>query len=443
MNLTFHEDAGFRSWGRVVRRPQSVARPAFMGDTLAWAATDKGPRLAVGLARSYGDSGLWSDGRLIATPLLDRVIAFDPVKGVLRAQAGLSLADLLRLVVPHGWFVPVTPGTRRVTLGGAVANDVHGKNHTRAGTFGRWVDGLTLLRSDRGVIEIGPDRDPELFKATVGGLGLTGVILDVTIRLAPIKSAYLDVETFPMGSLDDFFALNRESLERSEQTVAWIDCTRRGARIGEGVYTRADWSASGALTPHDTRAKVVPIDAPGFAINPVSLTVFNRLYRAAQLMKPRSGTAHYSSFFHPLDALEEWNRLYGAAGFYQYQCVVPGPGGPEALKDLLSAIARSTDGSPLVVLKTFGDLPSPGLMSFPRAGYTLALDFRNRGKPTLDLLGRLDAVVRSVGGALYPAKDGRLPRGMLDLGFPEFERFLHHRDPACGSDFLTRMERSA
>jgi FAD/FMN-containing dehydrogenase len=441
VSLRFHGETGVTSWGRVIRRPQTVARPAFVSELTAWAREDKGPRLAIGLGRSYGDSGLHSDGRMIATPALDRLIAFDPVTGLLTAQAGLSLADLLKVVVPRGWFVPVTPGTRRVTLGGAVANDVHGKNHTRAGTFGRHVRALTLLRSDRGVIQIGPDQEPELFAATVGGLGLTGIILDVTLQLTPIASSDLDVETLPLGNLDDFFAVNADSLARFEQAVAWIDCTQRGSRVGLGVYTRANWAKDGELRAHGDKVRAIPVEAPGFLINPLSLSVFNTAYRTAQLLKPRRSRAHYSGFFHPLDALEDWNRLYGPAGFYQYQCVVPPQGGQAALRELLSIIGRSGDGSALVVLKTFGDLVSPGLMSFPRPGYTLALDFRNRGEPTLRLLAALDEVVRAAGGALYPAKDGRLPRAMLDLGFPQFDRFLGFRDPACGSDFLTRMER--
>ena len=441
MTLAFHGETGVTSWGRVIRRPQTVARPPFASDLLAWAGTDKGPRLAVGLGRSYGDTGLYSDGRMIMAQGLDRLISFDPVSGLLRAQAGLSLAELLKVVVPRGWFVPVTPGTRRVTLGGAVANDVHGKNHTRAGTFGRHVRALTLLRSDRGVVEIGPDRESDLFAATVGGLGLTGIILDITLQLTPIASANLDVETFPLGNLDDFFALNADSLEKCEQAVAWIDCTQRGAKVGLGVYTRANWASDGDLRPHGDKVRAIPIEAPGFAINPLSLALFNTAYRTAQLLKPRRGKAHYAGFFHPLDALEDWNKLYGPTGFYQYQCVVPARDGQAAMQELLSIIGRSGDGSALVVLKTFGDLASPGMMSFPRPGYTLALDFRNRGEPTLRLLAALDAVVRAAGGALYPAKDGRLPRAMLDQGFPRFDRFLGFRDPACGSDFLTRMER--
>ncbi len=443
MSLAFRARSDVTSWGRVIRRPQTVAEPAFSSDLTAWAAADTGPRLAAGLLRSYGDTNLFSDGRMILTPALDRMITFDPATGVLRAQAGLSLDEILKVFAPRGWFVPVTPGTRRVTLGGAVANDVHGKNHTRAGTFGRYVQALTLLRSDRGILELSRDKEPGLFAATVGGLGLTGIILDVTLKLVAITSTSLDVETFPLSDLDDFFALNAESLALCEQAVAWVDCTQRGAKAGMGVYTRANWSTDGELTAHVSSAKKIPVETPGFLINPLSLAAFNTAYRTAQLLKPRRMQAHYSSFFHPLDSIEEWNKLYGSAGFYQYQLVVPFAQGREALSEILEIIGRSGDGSALLVLKTFGDLPPEGLLSFPRPGYTLALDFKNRGQPMLDLLARLDSVVREAGGALYPAKDGRLPKAMFEAGYPNFERFLTFRDPACGSDFLTRMSTDA
>lgn len=413
--------------------------PAFVSDLLAWAAADQGSRLAAGLQRSYGDSGLFSTGRLILTPGLDRVLSFDTASGIIRAQAGLSLDALLRLVVPHGWFVAVTPGTRWVTLGGAVANDVHGKNHTRAGTFGCHVKSLTLLRSFAPPVEIGPDDSDGLFGATIGGLGLTGIILDVTLQLAPIRSAYLDAEIFPLADLAEFFDLNARSLESHEHTVAWIDCTRSGADIGRGVYTRANWAESGGLTPHPAKSRRVPIEAPGFTLNRTSLRLFNQVYRALQLRKPARSRMHYGDFFHPLDSLAEWNKLYGPAGFYQYQCVVPGPAGPAALREMLAAIGRSGEGSALIVLKRFGDRASPGLLSFPRPGFTLALDFKNRGAETLALLARLDTITRTAGGALYPAKDGRVPRAMFEFSFPKLQQFLRFRDPACGSDFMTRM----
>ncbi len=440
MTLVFQPRDDVLSWGRAHRGRQSLGRPADASELRAWAAVDKGPRLARGLGRSYGDSGLHAEGRLIDMTGLDRFRSFDAKTGLLRAQAGLSLDTLLKVTAPQGWFVPVTPGTRHVTLGGAVAHDVHGKNHSWAGTFGRHVRALSLLRSDRGLIEITPQSDPELFAATVGGMGLTGLIVEVTLQLTAIASTDLVVETLPLGGLDDFFALNLQSLERFEQTVAWIDCAQRGSKLGLGVYTRANWATDGGCVAQgDRRGPSLPFEAPSFALNRVSLSLFNQAYRAVQLARPRRARLAYGDVFYPLDAVQNWNRLYGRSGFYQYQSVVPHQGGREALADMLRIIGRSGEGSPLVVLKSFGTLASPGMLSFPRPGYTLALDFRNRGQATQALLARLDAVVRAAKGALYPAKDGRMPRDMFALSFPQAQRFLTYRDPACGSDFLTRM----
>ncbi len=440
VTLRFVETGDHLTWGRVERRVQRVARPWFAQDL---ADLDGGPRLAVGLRRSYGDSALFSSGRLLDMTGLDHAIAFDRRTGLFTAEAGLSIDALLRIVVPHGWFVPVTPGTRQVTLGGALANDVHGKNHHRAGTFGRHVRAFTLLRSDRGEVLVTPQSEPELFAATIGGLGLTGIVRELTLQLSPIGSSQLDVETLPMGRLSDFFALDADSADRFEHTVAWVDCTRGGDRLGLGFYARANWAAEGPLQAHGPPRLTVPMQTPGFLINRLSLTAFNRLYRARQLAGPRRRGQPYSAVFHPLDGIAGWNRLYGGAGFYQHQSVVPRADADAALTEMLRIIARSGEGSALVVLKAFGDLESPGLLSFPRPGYTLALDFRNKGPATLALMDRLDAVVRAAGGALYPAKDGRMSPAMFRFGYPQLDRFLKSRDPACGSDFLTRMETAA
>jgi L-gulonolactone oxidase len=423
----------------VARAPQRVAHPRFTPEALTDAA-QAGDRLAIGLRRSYGDTCRFGRGRLVDMSGLNRFIAFDPATGLIRAEAGLSLDALLRVSVPRGWFVPVTPGTRFVTLGGALANDVHGKNHHRMGTFGRHVRRFSLLRSDRCVVEVTPQTEPDLFGATIGGLGLTGIVLDLDLQLTPIASSNLDTESVPMGGLADYFALDADSGDRFEHTVAWIDCTRTGARAGMGVYSRANWAASGPLEPHPTRQIALPAFAPGAPFTGLTVGAFNRFYRALQLYPPLRKPLPYAKVFHILDAIGGWNRLYGRAGFYQHQCVVPPAVALEALKAMLGQIAASGEGSALVVLKSFGALASPGWMSFPRPGHTLAIDFQNRGPSTLALMARLDAVVREAGGALYPAKDGRMSREMLDLGYPRLPDLLALRDPACGSDFLDRME---
>jgi FAD/FMN-containing dehydrogenase len=438
----FLERADILSWGRVIRRPQRVARPSFR-DELPGLISDPEwkSKLAIGLRRSYGDSCLNSAGALLDATSLDRVIAFDPHSGRLQAEAGISLSDLLRLVVPHGWFLPTTPGTRFVTLGGAVANDVHGKNHHGAGTFGASVTGLGLMRSDGRRLKLTPELEPELFCATIGGLGLTGVIEWVEFQLAPIRSANLDVEIVPYGSLDDFWSVAEESVGRFEHTVAWIDCLSRGASAGRGVFNRANWAEDGQLHVHDDRTfRSLPFEFPSFALNRSSVGGFNEFYYRLHRLKQGKVRQHYSTFFYPLDAIHNWNRLYGSLGMLQYQCAIPWGNERACMRALLDEIARSGQASFLAVIKTFGDRPSPGMLSFPRPGATLALDFPNRGPETLAVMGRLDDIVREAGGALYPAKDGRIPADMFKLAYPGWEAFAAHKDPQMSSDFWRRME---
>jgi FAD/FMN-containing dehydrogenase len=437
----FLERDDILSWGRVVRQPQHVARPSFL-DELPSLVAEAGwnSKLAVGLRRSYGDSCLNSAGALLDATSLNRVMVFDPKSGRLQAEAGLSLSDLLRLVVPQGWFLPTTPGTRFVTLGGAVANDVHGKNHHGAGTFGASVVGLGLLRSDGRRMKLTPKIEPELFGATIGGLGLTGVIEWVEFQLGPIRSASLDVEIVPYGSLDEFWSVAEDSVSRFEHTVAWIDCLSTGASAGRGIFTRANWAEDGQLYAHDDRNfKSLPFDFPSFALNGLSVAAFNELYYRVHRRKQGKVRQHYSAFFYPLDAIHNWNRLYGSRGMLQYQCAIPWGHERACMRALLNEIARSGQASFLAVLKTFGDRQSPGMLSFPRPGATLALDFPNRGPETLAVMSRLDDIVREAGGALYPAKDGRMPADMFKFAYPRWEEFASHKDPQMSSDFWRRV----
>jgi len=437
--VDYHPRQEYWSWGRVQRPQHRVARPAFRDELPPLLSdTAETPLLAVGCRRSYGDTCLNGDGRLIDMTSLDRIIAFDRATGVLRAEAGLSLDALLRLTVPLGWFAPVVPGTRHVTLGGAVANDVHGKNHHVAGSFGCHIRRLALRRTDGACYDIGPDGGP-LFAATVGGLGLTGVIEWIELQLAPIRSAEVEGEDVVFARLEDFFALARES-EAWPFTVAWVDCAAPAERRGRGIFSRARWAEHGPLTPHGGAGLPVPIEAPGFLLNRHSLHGFNALYLA--LGRRRAGRLrrqHYAPFFFPLDRLSHWNRLYGRRGMFQYQCVVPMTEGASAVGEILDAIAVAGDGSFLAVLKTFGAIPSPGMLSFPREGVTLALDFPNRGASTEALLARLDAIVQAAGGRLYPAKDGRMPTAMFRAGYPAWTRLAELIDPGIRSDFWRRV----
>lgn len=432
-----------RSWGRTPIGETAAAYPRFLDEIprLLTAATADGMScLAVGFGRSYGDSGLNLGQATISMVNLDRSIAFDPASGVLRAEAGMSLGSVIKLATPHGWFLPTTPGTRFVTLGGAVANDVHGKNHHRAGTFGCCIRRLALLRSDQGLVEIGPHDHPDLFKATIGGLGLTGIILWIEIQLVRIESTYLCSERIPFTTLAEFEALARESEALFEHTVAWVDCATASPKRVRGIYTRSNWSSDRRFDLHDDQTRLsLPIDLPGFALNPITLRAFNELYFHRQAAHPRRSSEHYTTTFYPLDAVGGWNRLYGARGFFQHQCVTPAEAGIEPIGEMLAAIAAAGEGSFLAVLKGFGSKASPGLMSFPQPGFTLALDFSNRGEQTRELLKRLDDIVSAAGGRLYPAKDGRMPSEIFSRGYPNLNRFKQALDPALSSSFWRRL----
>lgn len=443
----FHSRYDVHSWGRTLRATHFVAEPSFLDDlheVLREARSCNTPFLATGLQRSYGDSSLNANGGLIDMTGLDRLIDFDMDKGVLTAQAGTSLQKVIEFALPRGYFLPVTPGTSNVSLGGAVANDVHGKNHHSAGTFGRWVLELGLLRSDGTHHVLRPGTDSDLFSATLGGLGLTGVITHVTLQLRKISSAYMDVEQVKFNNIDGYFDLCAESENRFEYTVAWVDCLARGDSLGRGLLSRATHSTKGGLdAERGSFTPGMPFDAPAFTLNRYSIAAFNAIYfrKGAKA----AGVSHqpYDRFFYPLDRIRNWNRLYGKNGMYQYQSVVPPGAAREATRAMLSRISESGQGSFLVVLKNFGSISSPGFMSFPMEGTTLALDFPNRGRKTHRLLSDLDEIVHSAGGRLYPAKDGRLSRRMLEAGYPALEEFRSHVDPGMESSFWQRiMEKS-
>jgi len=402
--------------------------------------TSAAPWLPYGMGRSYGDVVLNAGGCLIDTKRLDRFISFDRENGVLEAESGVTLEDIIRLVLPHGWFLPTTPGTKFVTLAGAVANDVHGKNHHRVGTFGCWVRSLELARSDGRVQECSLDKNTELFRATIGGLGLTGLITKIKLQLARVPGAYLDSEEVPFSNLDEFFALAQQSdAETWEHTVAWMDCVGRSA--GRGIFMRANWSDKGGYDPRLDGLKVtVPMELPSFLLNSVTIKMFNELFYRVKSLRAGRTLQHYDPCFYPLDSIRRWNLLYGKRGFYQYQCVIPKAVQREAMAELLKIISVSGLASFLVVIKVFGDnKPSPGYLSFPMPGTNLALDFPNRGEVVHKLFERMDKVVAEAKGRIYPAKDGRMPAQMFRDGYPEWPRLAALKDPRVHSDLWSRV----
>jgi FAD/FMN-containing dehydrogenase len=437
-----------QSWGRYPRvRPRAVV-PVYWRDELPDLAALDAPVLPYAYGRSYGDSCLNEDGIMLDVSHLNRFLAFDEQKGILRCEAGVTLADILTLIVPRGWFLPVTPGTKFVSVGGAIANDVHGKNHHRAGTFGCHVTRFELLRSNGERLLCSPDENVELFRATIGGLGLTGLILWAEFRLKPVHNPFILMERIRYRSLAEFMALSNDSDQDFEYTVAWVDCLASGQQLGRGLFMRGnhaeplgselrEWQGDGSRSPRLS----VPVDMPSFVLNTLSMKAFNAVYYRAQHNDRVRKLVPYEPFFYPLDAVQHWNRMYGKRGFLQYQCVVPLDDGYEVMKALLETISRSGEGSFLTVLKKFGDVPSPGMLSFPRPGLTLALDFPYHGQKTLTLFERLDQLVRESGGAVYPAKDAHMTAESFQAYYPQWKEFARYIDPHCSSSFWRRVTR--
>jgi FAD/FMN-containing dehydrogenase len=440
-----NENSAVLSWGRVHRFRQEHLAPA----TLAEAATlwQKGANiLPIGCRRSYGDSCLNEGSQLLDTRKLDYFAAFDRESGILTCEPGVTLADILWLCrTPNKdgshWFPPVSPGTKSVTVGGAIANDVHGKNHHMRGTIGNHVLGFELYRSDGSMLLCSPSNNVAFFQATIGGLGLTGLIGRIKLQMMRVDGLQLDLEDIAISDLDQFFALSEESASGWEYSVAWIDCLARGGEIGRGIFSRAHHRhRKNASLPPPGRAISIPYACPVSPLNTYTLKSFNALYRRRLWgQKRRQKSCYYESFLFPLDAIGNWNRLYGKSGFYQYQCVLPPGSAREAVREQLALISELGEGSFLAVLKVFGDRKSPGLLSFPMPGATLALDFPNRGQRTLALLDRLDAITLSAGGRLYPAKDGRMAAATFQAIYPGWKEFAHYLDPAASSSFWRRV----
>ncbi len=432
----------YRSWGGYPSFPQFGRKVWWRSDPLPdVSGPDSTGLLPYGNGRSYGDVCLNEGGTVLDCRPLNRFIAFDAESGVVCCEAGVLLSEVLELVVPKGWFLPVTPGTRFVTVGGAIANDVHGKNHHHAGTFGRHVLRLELLRSDGSRFQCSRDDNPEWFGATVGGLGLTGLITSAEIQLKRARTAFIDQQVIRFANLEEFRQLSDESDGSFEYTVAWVDSFAKRTSRGRGLFIRgnhAEQPGHSPRAPKDPRLGI-PFTPPVSLLHPLSLKILSSLYYRKPVREGKAEQVHLAPFFYPLDGVRNWNRVYGPKGFLQYQCVVPLSGGELAMEELLERIADSGEGSFITVLKRFGSLASPGLLSFPREGYTLALDFPNRGARTLELLSRLDEVTAACGGALNPSKDARMGSALFKDGFPEWKRLGSFIDPAFSSSFWRRV----
>ncbi len=420
-------------WGRGF---QAVHRHAFADDH----TLPDGLWLPRGLGRSYGDVCVNDGGLLLHTFRRDRLIAFDATSGVIECEAGASLADIAEVALRQGWFLPVTPGTRFVTLGGAIANDVHGKNHLSAGTFGRFVLSMTLRRGD-GALQLKPG--DTLFAATIGGLGLTGLIERARIQLLRVAGNGITQQTRlfgrgdPSASVDEFIALESASNDWP-YTVGWIDTMHHRLR---GVFFRGKHTVGEAPWSQPVAAKVsLPVDMPSSLLRPWSARAFNGAYYRSQSMKTASETTlPLWQFFYPLDAVGAWNRGYGKRGFVQYQFVVPRVDAADTVAQILTHLRTSNVASYLAVIKTFGERRSPGLLSFPMPGVTVALDIPAPGERELRALDRADAMVADAGGRVYPAKDSRMSNAMFKRFFPQWQSLEALRDPNVSSSFWRRV----
>lgn len=383
-----------------------------------------------GLGRSYGDASLGPE--MLRTTGMNRILDFDAGEGRLTAEAGLSIAEILRHFVPRGWFVPVTPGTKFVTLGGAVAADVHGKNHHREGSFGRHVQWLRLLDAQGEARYCSRRENPALFEATCGGMGLTGIILEVCLQLKPIETAYIRQTTYKAPDLAAIFRLFEQTQDWT-YSVAWIDCLARGRKLGRSVLMVGEHATPDQLSAQQARQPLripskpqlrMPFYLPSFTLNKLSVAAFNKLFYAKHRHR-HTDIIPYEPFFYPLDSILHWNRMYGRRGFVQYQFVLPLENSFEGMQDILERIARRGQASFLAVLKLFGR--QDDMVSFPMEGYTLALDFAVNPR-LLAFLDELDEVVARYGGRIYLAKDARMKAGMLRRGYPGLERFCRLRD---------------
>ncbi|GGM68929.1 oxidoreductase [Longimycelium tulufanense] len=426
-------------WGRTASTVAKLVTPTST-DEIAEAVRTRSGRgvLARGLGRSYGDAAQNAGGLVLDLCGLDELHSVDPDTGVIDVDAGASLDALIRRLLPLGLFVPVTPGTRQVTVGGAIAADIHGKNHHVQGSFGNHVQSLDLLCADGTVRTIGPDREPELFWCTVGGMGLTGIVLRARIRMMPVETAYCVVDTERADNLDDLMARLAEDDHRYTYSVAWFDAVATGARLGRAVLTRG-WNATRDQLPQRLRGAPLKFTAkerlsappvfPNGLLNRATIGVFNELWFRKAPRERRGEIQTISQFFHPLDALRDWNRVYGPRGFVQYQFVAPF-GAEETLRRCVERISSSPHVSFLNVLKRFGD-GNPAPLSFPAPGWTLAVDMP--AAPGLgQLLDELDEWIADAGGRLYLAKDSRMTSAVLRRMYPrldEWSRIRHSVDP--------------
>ncbi len=419
-------------WGRYPVVEGLAARLEKRKDAHAALAAREGDSLlGVGRGRSYGDVGLNSDGRALLTERLNCMLDFDPNTGWLKCEAGVTIYEMIEVFAPRGFFPPVVPGTRHVTAAGALANDIHGKNHHVDGTWADHVRNVEILTASGDVVFCDAEQEPELFWATVGGLGLTGFILSMEVRLTPIQSQFIEFENTRVENLDHFFEISAAT-KGYTHTVTWVDCLQSGQNMGRGIFmagrhAHAQDSSEqvdrvAELTDHLERFVDLQGVGQNWFLNKLTMKAFNEAFYRKQYRKKLSGLVGFKPFFFPLDIVRNWNHVYGPRGFLQYQIVLPHERDHAVLSNVLKTISTSGMASFLSVLKEFGDKVHGGL-SFPQPGVTLALDIPNHGSALLQMLDRLDDMVAEAGGRVYLCKDARLSQANFRKMYPEWEHW--------------------
>jgi FAD/FMN-containing dehydrogenase len=411
-------------WGRIPAAGREV-----LSENLE--VLTRGAVLSRGLARSYGDSSLPADAgdKVIATRLANRVLSFDEATGELRAEAGLSLAEINRLFIPRGFFSPVTPGTQYVTLGGMVASDVHGKNHHCEGCFGAHVRSLRIRLASDDIVDCSPTVDSDLFYAAIGGMGLLGHILEVEFTMHRIASPWITMESERVAHLSDFLAALGNAAPRWPMTMGWIDCLSQGSAMGRGILMAGRWATPDEAhegAPKEKGQLTFPVDLPNWALNSFTASVFNNLYYWRHFAHRSEGLIAPEPFFYPLDAILEWNRAYGSRGFTQYQCVLPRAAGPESVREFMKRLTSLGGASPLCVIKDCGP-EGKGVLSFPLEGTSIAVDMAVSAE-TQGIVNQLNEFVIAAGGRIYLTKDRfTLPEHFRAME-PRLPRFFEARE---------------
>lgn len=409
------------NWGNYPRVQTSIKQSKFK-EAIIQQIKSATNIIARGNGRCYGDSSLSQN--ICSTLQLNKILSFDEVTGIFECQSGMLLSEVLKIIVPKGFFLPVTPGTKFITIGGAIAADVHGKNHHKVGCFSKHVFSFDLLLENGTTYQCTPNQNVELFWQTCGGMGLTGIILSAKFHLKKIETAFIRQKTIKAANLSEVMQLF-EANEQSTYSVAWIDCLAKGKNLGKSLLMLGEHANLSNLNNnkkplrlHHKQQLSIPFYFPTFALNPLTINAFNFLYYNKQWATVKDNIIHYEPFFYPLDSIGNWNKMYGKKGFTQYQFVLPMENSRVGLSEILQTIADSGEGSFLAVLKLFGTADSRAIMSFPKRGYTLALDFKISPKVFL-LLNQLDQLVLKYGGRLYLAKDARMSADFFKKTYPK------------------------